>query len=85
MNHIPDEPVPQFNDITYQQVDVDLLISEPPPPPLEFWPLNYLWRKTTATRIFCLMWDKNSIELPYDGVGIMLVNKARCQASSNDW
>ena len=66
----PNGPAPQFNDITYQQVNVDLLISEPePPPPLEFWPLNYQQRKTITTRIFHLMWDKNYIASPFDGVG----------------
>ena len=51
----PDEPTAQFNDITYQQFDVDLLISEAEPPPLEFLPLNYQQRKTITARIFCLM------------------------------
>ena len=55
----PDEPAPQFHDMTYQHVDVDLLISgpEPPPSPLEFQPLNYQQRKTIATRISHVIWD----------------------------
>ena len=51
-----DEPAPQFNNVTYKQVDVDLLILGPEQPPqLEFWPLNYQQRKTIASRIFHLM------------------------------
>ena len=61
----PDEPAPQFNDITYQQIDVEILISEPKPtPPLKFCPLNFLQRKTIATKIFCPMWDKILLYCP---------------------
>ena len=66
-NHIPDEPSPEFQDITTQNVDPDehelLITGFIAAPPVEFHPLNYVQRKRIATEVFKLDFDINQPEV----------------------
>ena len=76
----PDEPSPEFQDFTTQNVDPDdpeLLITGFIAAPLfEFHPLNYVQRKRISTEVFKLDFDINQPEVHYVKCDLTLIEKS---------
>ena len=76
----PDEPSPEFQDFTTQNVDPndpELLITGFIAAPLvEFNPLNYVQSKRISTEVFKFDFDINQPEVQYVKCGLMLIEKS---------
>ena len=76
----PDEPSPEVQDFTIQNVDPkdpELLITGfIAAPPVQFYPLNFVQRKRISTEVFKLGFDINQPEVQYIKCGSTLNEKS---------